>query len=247
MIDIETVEQWRARRNRDEAFFPAQDDLPDDSGWHPAAPIPPPRMGVLRPPVAEDQSRSRGLPQAGNALPSARGEPGLLPVDPSPNARSQPMIVEREPDTFFSTSPESFRTAPVRIPTVDELQDAPPIVIMRWLLVEDAAVLAKETLVKRGFSQLEIRVARQIVDPDPAVRLALAQALPNIAVNDSRPWLLWLSRDTDAKVRRATVAILATDPDPALQERLLELELEETDASVLAVVKQALENRRRGL
>jgi HEAT repeat protein len=105
--------------------------------------------------------------------------------------------------------------------------------------------IAKDALAERGFSELEILVAKQIVDPDPTVRLALAKALPNIGVNDPRPWLLWLSHDLDADVRRATVAILATNPDPALQDRLLELELKETNESVLDVVKQALEQRRR--
>ena len=73
----------------------------------------------------------------------------------------------------------------------------------------------------------------------------LAKVLPSIAVSDPRPWLLWLSHDTDPRVRKATVAILATNPDPILQDRLRELELKETDESVLRVVKQALEQRRR--
>jgi HEAT repeat protein len=94
---------------------------------------------------------------------------------------------------------------------------AASIVIMRWLLVAEAMTIAKDALAERGFSELEILVAKQIVDPDPTVRLALAKALPNIGVNDPRPWLLRLSHDLDAGVRRATVAILATNPDPALQ------------------------------
>jgi hypothetical protein len=240
-IEIETVDQWRARRNRNAALYGDQNDL---SLRHPVPPIPPPTMGVLHPPVAEDQSRSVGSPRTGTL--GLAQEPGLLPFERRPRDMSLPMVVGEQPGNSFPIAPDPSDGARV-IPTVDELQDAEPIVIMRWLLDPNAEAIATDALVRRGFSQLEIRVARQIVDPDPKERLALAQALPNIPVNDPRPWLLWLSHDDDVSVRKATVAILATNPDPVLQNRLRELELEETDEGVLAVVKQALEQSRLGL
>jgi len=128
-------------------------------------------------------------------------------------------------------------------PHRDELQQQETIEVMRWLLDEDAAADARAVLTQRGFSELQLRVARRIVDPNPAARLELAQALPNLAGIDPRPWLLWLSRDADPSVRRAVVGILATSPDPALHNRLRELVVEETDASVLSLVKRALDQR----
>jgi len=245
-INIETVDQWRARLDQNEAMYGVENDLPVEPNWYPVPPIPAPTVGFLRPPVAEDESGSAGSPLPGKT-PRPAQEPGLIQRDQLPVGGIQPMVVGREPPKVISIPADARRTAPIVLPTLEELQQAEPIVIMRWLLVKDAAVIAKNALANRGFSPLEIVVARQIVDPDPAVRLEVTKKLTNIAVSDPRPWLLWLSHDIDASVRKATVAILATNPDPILQDRLLELELEETDESVLGVVKQALEQRRRGL
>jgi hypothetical protein len=152
----------------------------------------------------------------------------------------------QEPRLLFPPSPERPHTAPIAIPGVGELQKAETIAVMRWLLVDEAATMARITLSERGFSEIQIQIARQIVDPEPAVRAELAKTLPNIARNDPRPWLLWLSRDIDPNVRRVTAAILATSTDRDLQNRLRELELEETDEGVLRVVRRALEQRTRG-
>ena len=80
-----------------------------------------------------------------------------------------------------------------------------------------------------------------MIDPDPQVRLKLSRSVPRIPGIDPRVWLLWLSHDVDPSIRRETAAILATSPDPALKARLRELESEETDESVLRVVRRALE------
>jgi hypothetical protein len=245
---IETSEQWRARRNQEDASLRVNNDLPLGPGLYPDSPIPPPTqptLGGLLPPVAEDQSHSSGLPEAGEAPWSAQ-EPTQIPHDPSPHTTSQPLDARLEPRLLSPPSPEPPHTAPIAIPSVGELQKAETIAVMRWLLVDEAATMARITLSERGFSKIQIQIARQIVDPDPAVRAELAKTLPNIARNDPRPWLLWLSRDIDPNVRRATVAILATSTDRDLQNRLRELELEETDEGVLRVVRRALEQRTRG-
>jgi len=77
-----------------------------------------------------------------------------------------------------------------------------------------------------------------LIDPDANVRLQLIQSLPQMSGIDSRPWMLWLSRDQDPQVRKAAVAVIATSADPALLQRVRELEREETDDEVLRVVRQ---------
>ena len=245
---LETSDQWRVRRNHEDASLRFNNDLRVEPGWRPVPPIPPPTLpalGVPLPPVAEDRWSPLELPQAGDTPRSAQ-ELGPMLHDRSPRAMSQPSAARQGPRVAFPPASEPRRTAPVAIPSIDELRTAETIVVMRWLLVDAAATIAKVTLSERGFSPVEIRIARQIVDPDPAVRLELVKRLPNIAADDPRLWLLWLSHDMDPDVRRATVAILATSPDPVLHNRLRELELEETDASVMRVVKLALEHRKRG-
>jgi len=216
-------------------------------------PVIQPEIATLQPSVAEDRRPFVTRPSASSPTIGDRPLPPAeapVPRDvrvPLATSRNTPIktgrSATREPIAPFSLESNVLRSRPMKVPTSDELRDEETVDVMRWLLVEAAVDVANAELARRGFSEVQRRVARQIVDPDPQVRLTLAQSLPNVAGLDPRAWLLWLSRDDDANVRRATIAILATSPDPAVKDRLRELEREETDPGVLRLVQQALSDR----
>jgi HEAT repeat protein len=56
--------------------------------------------------------------------------------------------------------------------------------------------------------------------PDPKVRMALTRRLPELPGVNPVPWLLELSRDDDAEVRRSAISLMATTGDPALLKRI---------------------------
>lgn len=251
-MGIEPSEQWRARQRHANAANPFSDDPEAAPGLSPEPAILPatrPELGVPRPRVAEDRSQPPDRSQVDDAsrpppLPARVPEdPGLLDGSPLATSRPKSRVASREDPDPLGTEPPALPHR--RLPSPRELQEAETIAVVRWLFVDQAEAIAKAELSERGFSEVQIRIARQAVDPDPAVRLQLARKLPNLAGTDPLPWLLWLSRDVDPEVRRTTIGILATSPDPAVQDRLRELEEEETDASVLNVVRRALEQRGR--
>ncbi len=79
---------------------------------------------------------------------------------------------------------------------------------------------ARSALRQRGFSEAEVELARQLTDPDPSVRKALARAIVSTTGVDAAPWLLELIRDPDADVRLEAMTLLVTTADPALLEQL---------------------------
>lgn len=135
--------------------------------------------------------------------------------------------------------------APRAVTVRPDLKSMSDLDVMRQLAGSDDAIVreAVDELYNRGFQTKHFRLAELLVDPDTGVRLQLVQSLPQMAGIDSRPWLLWLSRDQDPAVRKAAVAVIATSSDPALQKRVRELEQEETDEEVLQTVRQILSSR----
>lgn len=97
---------------------------------------------------------------------------------------------------------------------------------------------------ERGFGDLELSMARQLCDADPAVRRQLAESLSRRNTPPG-PWLLWLSYDPEPMVRRLVVSLMATTQDPRLHRRLRELQSLETDESVRAQLDRLSENGRR--
>jgi hypothetical protein len=123
-----------------------------------------------------------------------------------------------------------------------DLQSMPDLDVMQKLSGDDERLAreAVDELYRRGFQTKHFRLAERLVDPDAGVRLQLVQDLPQISGIDSRPWLLWLSRDRNPAVRKAAVSVIATSSDATLQKRVRELEREEMDEDVLQAVRQIL-------
>lgn len=169
------------------------------------------------------------------------------PIQPTKeDTETQPMAHppandSRQSRELLQNLPASPRETAIRT----DLKSMSDIDVMQKLASDDEPLIhaAVDELYRRGFQTKHFRLAELLVDPDPGVRLRLVESLPQIPGIDSRPWLLWLSRDQDPAVRKAAVAVIATSSDTTLQKRIRELEREETDEEVLQAVRQILNSR----
>lgn len=107
-----------------------------------------------------------------------------------------------------------------------------------WALLGDLqspgtpqASAAAAELHRRGFSLREIEIGKHLTSPDAAERTKYTEQLPSTGIA-VKPWLLYLSTDPDAEVRRAAVAIMATSNDPELKAKLRELAITDPDEIV---------------
>jgi hypothetical protein len=91
---------------------------------------------------------------------------------------------------------------------------------------------ARSELTRRGFDARHLRMAEDLTNPDPGVRLHFAQTLPAIRDVDIRPWLRTLADDDDPQVRQAAIAVIATLGTPESQSWLRRLQLTEEDPRI---------------
>jgi hypothetical protein len=205
-------------------------------------------------------------PVTGGRLPDVPPLPPQVQRDFTPSAEPQPFVplpTSRVLDARTSVAVDEEASEPVVEPpssdprrSLDLRRDLastqrPPFAsqgvgglsdldVMRNLASADEAVAreAMDELYRRGFQTKHVRLAELLVDPDPNVRIQMVQSVPQMSGVDSRPWLLWLSRDPDPAVRKAAIAVIATSTEPAFRHRVRELEREETDVEVLRMVRQ---------
>ena len=113
----------------------------------------------------------------------------------------------------------------------------PVIDVMRLLHASaaDTVAAATDELYQRGLRGKQIELARNLTDPDPAVRRRLVNQLPTAAGLNARPWLLWLSHDDDDDVRLAALTFLATSTDPQLLEHVRQIAERDQDPRIEAL------------
>jgi hypothetical protein len=155
--------------------------------------------------------------------------------EPSSGEAVQEKAVSKEPQRLVALNAQPIpqrkltltRPPPPRQPVdrVDEvagLRDLSDLAVMRKLHDLDIHLTsaAEAELRRRGYRSIDLPICRAIVHPDPKVRRRLAENLPTMASVDARPWLMQLSEDEDADVRRAAEGILRTSRDPAVQRQL---------------------------
>lgn len=86
-----------------------------------------------------------------------------------------------------------------------------------------AAAAAEAELTRRGFTHRQIEVGKHLTSTDAEERRRWAEALPGLRGIDTKQWLLILSRDESAEVRRAAVILMATSQDPQMLARVEEV------------------------
>lgn len=169
----------------------------------------------------------------------------------APTTSAPPLAEESQPlesrlETFrpgIVLRRESSRPAePERGSTELPMSERPVLEVMQLLASADPdlAHRASDELSRRGFRPHHLQLAERLFDPDAEVRRQLVDRLPQLPAIDSRPWLIWLSSDADAEVRKAAIGFIATANDPALLDHLRKLEKTETNDAVLQLIRSAL-------
>ena len=169
------------------------------------------------PPAA---NQPRRLPTAGDALQSMR----LLSAQ----------TADRLPAEFNPNNAAAWNGLKVR-ELMQALDSADPQITAN----------ARGELKRRGITGPLAELARRAADPNPAVRLELAESLPTFSGVDARPWLLELSYDDDPRVRAAAVTLMATSGDLDLLKRVQQVSLDDPDDHTRAQAEKALPHSKR--
>ncbi len=109
--------------------------------------------------------------------------------------------------------------------------------------LESERTPARQELLRRGFSEVDLELARQLFSPDTEVRKQLALSLPRLASVDAARWLMWLAADPQPDVRLAAITTLATTGDPSLLDRVEVLARKDSDERVQAMADQIAKQR----
>jgi hypothetical protein len=154
-------------------------------------------------PAGAEGSRPAGAGAIGDPPPLAQGLDS--PQNSAPDAAWPPGSLPR--GMAGTNGPAALSETLEHVETVE---------LMRRLQ-NDGGREAEKELRWRGFTDVELELARQLFDPDPQIRKHLAELLPSLQSIDAAPWLLALCRDEDAEVRLIAVSLIATSGDPALK------------------------------
>ena len=127
----------------------------------------------------------------------------------------------------------------------DALKSVDVLDLMRRLRADDGdqRAEARRELVRRGFSEVDLELARQLFSPDAETRKQLARAVPRLSSVDAAQWLMWLALDPQPEVRLAAVTTLATTGDPALLDRVEALARNDRDPQIQALAEQIAKQR----
>ena len=206
-----------------------------DSATSPTDPAEP---GLFEPDVqsADTEPVPPNPLRPGFSQPIRRRLPPVAPDEEVPEDSAADAVAPR---TQSSIAPQSHDSDPA-----GRLDD---VALIRLLATTDPTTAAdvEDRLRSRGFGRLELELARRFVDRDVRRRVELAESLPRLRGVDARRWLLWLARDPAPEVRLVAFSLLATTGDPAVLQRLRQLERDETDPRVLRLAEQILDQPRR--
>ncbi|HUY90404.1 MAG TPA: HEAT repeat domain-containing protein [Pirellulales bacterium] len=94
------------------------------------------------------------------------------------------------------------------------------------------ASAAEGELTRRGYTHRQIEVGKHLASADSEERRRWTEALPGMRGIDAKHWLLVLSRDSSAEVRRAAVTLMATSQDPQMLARVQEVANSDSDPAL---------------
>jgi hypothetical protein len=137
--------------------------------------------------------------------------------------------------------PNRGRTLPLTQPADDppgkapgSFSQMPTVRLMQWLnsREEPGATDARGELIRRGFTEVHLELARRLFHPDAEVRRELVRLLPRVQSVDAAPWLEWLSRDPDPEVRLVAIGLIATTGDAALLDEIEQAARDDPDPRI---------------
>jgi hypothetical protein len=218
-----------------------------------------PRLPRELPPTRSDEpGRLDGhlrehLPESGRPSvvePPAQIPPPLLmkPAKSSSGLEQRPelispaVVVQLQGAGPVDNDANSLRSATTR--AGNRMEQIPDLQVVRMLAdrLPERRQLATEELRRRGFEDEDLLLARQFISPDVDKRRALVTSLADISVSPTR-WLLWLSQDENAEIRRLAVTFMAKTRDRLLHRRLDEMVATERDPSVIRELQRCLVQR----
>ena len=176
---------------------------------------------------------------AGTHSPDDQADPKPAVATPMPRETDADTTLKQMPKTT-ATPPESRKRLAVSV-AVSKLGD---LAVMRMLYSKNlrTSTKAKRELLRRGFTEAHLRLAEQLVHPNVQVRLNLVDSLLRLQGSDPRPWLIWLSRDHVATVRKQVIAVMASGNDPSFRSRLREMHDDEVDPEVRLLLTRISNN-----
>ncbi len=156
----------------------------------------------------------------------------------APAARSQARAAAARPARTTTLPVSVVESLPIK--SFDTLKAADVLDLMRKLRSDSDSerAPARQELLRRGFSEVDLELARQLFSPDTEVRKQLALAVPRLASVDAARWLMWLAADPQPQVRLAAITTLATTGDPSLLDRVETMARKDSDERVQAVADQ---------
>jgi hypothetical protein len=186
------------------------------------------------------QSAVADLPPHASGPGSAAPLPAPAVLADLPEAQPIPRPAAREAvgdGAALAVAAAASRRASEAEQTASDLTRLPVIRVMSLLHdpLPDTVAAAAAELDDRGLSGQHLELARDLTDPDPAVRRRLVDRLPDTPGLVARPWLLWLSHDDDADVRLAALTFLATSSDPRLLDYVRQLADRDQDPRIEAL------------
>ncbi len=133
-------------------------------------------------------------------------------------------------------------------PALGRLAELETVELMRRLppSPSGAASPVEAELVRRGFTETHLALARRLFDPDPQARRRLARLVVELPDVNAVPWLLQLARDEHAEVRLSAISLLATTGDPSLVEAIEAMAREDPEPRVQRQAEQIARRRREG-
>jgi hypothetical protein len=213
-----------------------------------AAPGSPSTSVVARPqpansPANQPATNQPATNQAAAHIEVAEDTPGLMPsvanALPIQKAKSAEYVEVATQSAAHPTGKPLAKAAAEKMKADDVLD------VMRRLRSDEAEqrAEARRELVRRGFSEVDMELARQLFSPDAETRKQLARAVPRLASVDAAQWLMWLAQDPQPEVRLVAVSLLATTGDPGLLDRVEAMARIDKDAQIKALAEQIRKQR----
>ncbi len=198
-------------------------------------------------PVRVQSAEDESLSQLAVDTPPPPTETIQTPATAASTNEPITLLARPAPTLAAATENDSIRDSiqPVRQLTHSSLEAFDTKSVIQLLGASTAKMhdQAVDELVRRGLSNEEIRVANQLASPILDVRLGLLDSIANRTDVDPRPWLLWLAEDANREVRLRAISSLASMNDPAVKKALRGRLAAESDQTVAARIRRAVDVR----
>lgn len=176
------------------------------------------------------------------------GEPGTQSSSEgaSPAPRLLPAHSAQRLDAAIAPNrPGALKDGASQVVQASAQDESDIMTVMRALHDPARATTARYKLTALGFAPNHIELARRFTASDANERVTAVRSLPSIRGIVARDWFLWASRDADAEVRRAALALMASSEQPDLMARIEEMSATDSDVDIRASARRSVERLRQ--